>query len=272
MTRARVFLLGTLAVAAAAVVGVAGSGLESASARPSAETFGFALVVPCGFSHRNHDDPILYPGERGRSHDHTFFGNRSTNAFSTAASLRAQRRTTCGYPSDAAAYWVPTLFVGTRPVVPDLVVATYTRRTRQAVRAFPAGLKIVAGDAFARRPQSTDVVHWSCVRAAGRRSATIPTCSRARGGLQLNVRFPDCWDGERVDSPDHRGHMAYSTGGACPGSHPVEVPTLSLMLTYPVSGGPKAVLSSGRYGGHADFFNGWDQGTFAGLVDQYFNQ
>jgi hypothetical protein len=66
--------------------------------------------------------------------------------------------------------------------------------------------------------------------------------------------------------------MAYSTGGACPGSHPVEVPTLSLMLTYPVSGGPKAVLSSGRYGGHADFFNGWDQGTFAGLVDQYFNQ
>lgn len=28
--------------------------------------------------------------------------------------------------------------------------------------------------------------------------------------LELHVTFPDCWDGVRLDSPDHRSHMAYS--------------------------------------------------------------
>ena len=66
--------------------------------------------------------------------------------------------------------------------------------------------------------------------------------------------------------------MSYSSGGACPRSHPVEVPSLTLLFTYPVAGGPKAMLSSGRFAAHADFFNAWDQGTFSGLVDRYFNQ
>ena len=48
----------------------------------------------CTFSHRNQDDPILYPRQPGRSHDHTYFGNRSTNAMSTPASLRRAPRTT----------------------------------------------------------------------------------------------------------------------------------------------------------------------------------
>jgi hypothetical protein len=30
------------------------------------------FAVACGFSHRNQDDPIVYPRERGRSHDHTY--------------------------------------------------------------------------------------------------------------------------------------------------------------------------------------------------------
>ena len=65
--------------------------------------------------------------------------------------------------------------------------------------------------------------------------------------------------------------MAYSSGGACPSSHPVAVPTLSLVISYPVAGGRSAVLSSGRFSAHADFVNAWDQATFAGLVEKYFN-
>jgi hypothetical protein len=85
------------------------------------------------------------------------------------------------------------------------------------------------------------------------------------------VSFPDCWDGKRLDSASHRSHMAYSSRGACAGSHPVAVPSLSLLISYPVAGGPGAELSSGRFAAHADFVNAWDQGTFAGLVDRYFN-
>lgn len=270
MRPARV-LLGALAVMPAVLsAAAAGSSAAPSPARATAVPT-FPLVVPCGFSHRNRDDPIVYPGRPGRSHDHTFFGNRSTNAFSTPKSLRAARRTTCGQPADTAAYWAPTLFVGRRAILPAVLVATYRRTTTALVEPYPAGLKMVAGDSHARRPQSTAHVYWSCVSAPDRRWSTIPTCAGIRRGLQLNVRFPNCWNGRRTDSPDHRSHMAYSSGGACPASHPVAVPALTLMITYPVVGGPQALPSSGRFATHADFFNAWDQGTFAGLVDRYFN-
>jgi hypothetical protein len=233
--------------------------------------FGIPLIVPCGFSHRSHDDPIVYPKQKGRSHDHTFFGNRSTNAFSSLASLRTKRGTTCGLPADASAYWAPTLFVGKRAVLPTHVVTTYTRRTAVPVAPFPAGLKMIAGDANAKRSQSTERVYWTCVSTPDRRWAVIPNCASTRRGLQLIVNFPDCWDGKRLDSFNHLSHMDYSSGGECPASNPVAVPALALEITYPVTGGSKAMTSAGRFGMHADFFNAWDQATFTGLVDRYFN-
>src|SRR5437867_4353638 len=69
----------------------------------------------CPFSHASMDDPIVYPGQPGRSHAHTFFGNRSTNAASTRASL-LRATTTCKPRADKAAYWVPTLFQNGREV------------------------------------------------------------------------------------------------------------------------------------------------------------
>jgi hypothetical protein len=252
------------------MLAVVSSAAASKPASASAESAAIPLVVACQVSHRSHDDPIVYPRQPGRSHDHTFFGNRSTDAFSTPASLRAHGRTTCGLPADTAAYWAPTLFVGRRAVRPVALVATYSRRTTGRIEPFPAGLKVIAGDAHARTAQSNEVVSWSC--ASARRSSTIPTCpGTRRAGLQLHVSFPDCWDGQRLDSANHRSHMAYSSGAACPDSHPVEVPALSLVISYPVAGGSSAVLSSGRFSAHADFVNAWNQATFAALVDGYLN-
>lgn len=51
-------------------------------------------------------------------------------------------------------------------------------------------------------------------------------------GVMVNVRFPTCWDGVNLDSPDHMSHMAYpssgtfESGGPCPSTHPVQVPQL----------------------------------------------
>ena len=75
------------------------------------------------------DDPIVFPRQPGRSHDHTYFGARSTDAFSTPASLREDGRTTCRLRADTAAYWAPTLLVDGRAVEPLAVVAFYVRRT-----------------------------------------------------------------------------------------------------------------------------------------------
>jgi Domain of unknown function (DUF1996) len=232
------------------------------------------FAVVCGFSHRNNDDAIVFPRQPDRSHEHTYFGNRSTDAFSTPASLRDDGRTTCRLRADTAAYWVPTLLVDGRAVEPLALVAFYVRRTADAVDAFPAGLKVVAGDANARSAQSTRVTFWSCAVRGSERSSTIPSCPRtSRGGSRLQVNFPNCWDGERLDSPNHKSHMAYSADGACPSSHPVEVPALSQVIYYGVSGGPMSELSSaGQFSGHADFVNAWHQPTLERLVDRYLNR
>jgi uncharacterized protein DUF1996 len=231
------------------------------------------FAIACGFSHRNHDDPIVFPNQPGRSHDHTYFGNRSTNAASTPASLGEAGRTSCRLRADTAAYWAPTLLVAGNPVEPRGAIVFYVRRTSGDVQPFPPGLRIIAGNAAARSAQSQTVTSWSCGRRSGvGPSSTIPTCP-VGSSLRLQVNFPNCWDGSRLDSADHKSHMAYSTDGRCPASHPVGVPALSIQIVYPVSGGATAELSSGgQLSGHADFVNAWDQRTLAALVDRYLNR
>jgi hypothetical protein len=246
----------------------------TATIRPQHGGPGYArggyFAFACGFSHRNQADPIVFPGLPGRSHDHTYFGNTSTNAFSTPASLRAAGTTTCRVRQDTAAYWAPTLFFQGRAVEPRGAIVYYVRRTAEQVQPFPAGLKMIAGNAAARAAQGTRITSWSC----GRRSTvstTIPTCSF--GSLRLQVTFPNCWDGSRLDSADHKAHMAYSAEGVCPASHPVEVPGLTIVIHYGISGGSGAELSSGgQFSGHADFVNAWNQATLSAFVDRYLNR
>ena len=72
---------------------------------------GVNFVSSCTFSHRAPDDPIVFFGKPGASHDHSFVGNTETNASSTLESLLAGA-TTCQRPGDTAAYWMPTLSIG----------------------------------------------------------------------------------------------------------------------------------------------------------------
>jgi hypothetical protein len=124
-----------------------------------------AFHADCDFSHRAPDDAIVFPGEPGRSHLHDFFGNRSTNAFSTPESLRAAT-TTCHRPDDRAAYWVPTLYAdgGRVPIRPIKGNAYYTAGYRdfQSIRPFPEGLRMIAGDAAAKEHQPGRTVDWTC--------------------------------------------------------------------------------------------------------------
>jgi hypothetical protein len=227
------------------------------------------FAIGCGFSHSNMDDAIVFPGQPGLSHDHTYFGNRSTNASSTPESLRAAGRTSCRLRADTAAYWVPTLFNSGNAVRPSGMTAYYIRRTTEQVQAFPAGLKMIAGTASSRSAQDQRVTFWSC---GARRtvSSTIPNCAFS---LRLQVNFPNCWNGTSLDSADHKSHMAYSTDGACPASHPVETPALTLIVRYRAVPSATAELASGtQFSGHADFVNAWHQATLERLVARYLNR
>jgi Domain of unknown function (DUF1996) len=259
-------------IACACLVSAAQSGASDGEPR------GTNFTVRCLPSHTALDDPIVYHGQPGRSHHHTFFGNRSTNASSTLHSLRGSG-TTCRPRADSAAYWVPTLYRGGREVKPLRVVLYYQVRARGEIEPFPAGLKVLAGDPHAPRPQSTATVFWNCTYSTGllKPVAEVPECAGRRrsgfgpavrgGGVQLNVVFPDCWDGRRLDSPDHRSHMAYSRDRRCPRSHPVKVPRLRLTVVYPVRDGAGLALASGGiHSGHADFFNAWRQQELAGII------
>ena len=46
------------------------------------------FLAVCPFTHRLPDDPIVLPGLPGASHMHSFFGNTSTNAHTTLATLQ----------------------------------------------------------------------------------------------------------------------------------------------------------------------------------------
>jgi hypothetical protein len=102
-------------------------------------------------------------------------------------------------------------------------------------------------------------------------SSTPPACPTA-SKLQLHVNFPDCWNGKKLDSYDHRRHMAYSVAGRCPRSHPVAFPELSLVYQYPLPTGTVALSSGGIYSAHADFLNAWNEDALRKLVERCLNE
>jgi Domain of unknown function (DUF1996) len=249
-----------LAVAGAAFLAPAGrSALGVTSAIKPGFPGGPYFVFGCSSSHTNNDDAIVFAGRPGRSHNHTYIGNRTTNASSTAASLLG-KPTTCESDADASTYWFPTLFEYTRPIEPLSGIVYYVKRTWADVTALPAGLKIVAGNATARKRQAKEVVAWSCSGGPRTRYAVIPQCGED-DLLQLQVNFPDCWNGKARDSGNHKSHMKYAVAGNCPKSHPVAVPRIAIVLLYPPVS-RYARVSSGKFATHADFINGWDQQVF----------
>jgi hypothetical protein len=169
---------------------------------------------------------------------------------------------------------MPILVPDGRAVAPVGATIYYGRRTLVDVQPFPRGLKVIAGDAHATSPQDRRITFWSCGAMAGvPPSSPVPTCLEGRRTtLRLHVRFPDCWNGRSLDSPDHQSHMAFSKRGSCPASHPVAVPAIALIYRYPVSGGPGIELASGgQLSAHADFFNAWQRGALNGLVNACLN-
>ena len=250
-----------IAIVAALVLAATGVSQSRDSEFPGGSYF----AILCSFSHRNNDDPIVYPGAPGRSHNHTYIGNTNVNAFSTAASLRGGT-TTCELPGDASTYWIPTLFLGTEPIIPLAGIVYYIKHTFGRVETLRPGLKMVAGNADAKRAQSKIVGAWSCGGIGGKlRVSVLPQC-RVDEALELRIHFPNCWNGKTLDSPDHKRHMAYSVNGVCPKTHPTPLPTIALVLVYD-SVPKRARLASGKFGLHADFINGWDEDVLQRLVD-----
>ena len=145
--------------------------------------------------------------------------------------------------SDLSAYWVPSLMKqnadgSTSVVKTDQTNVVYYRRagggTGPGVHPFPAGLRMIAGDAMARSDQSLSIVQWDC----GGGGVESPHMYQCAGGSSAEIHasliFPSCWDGVHLDSADHKSHMAYpASNGACPAGHPVSLPQVTFEVDFP---------------------------------------
>jgi hypothetical protein len=243
--------------------------------------------VLCGVDHFGNDDPIVAPRQPGSSHMHSFYGNTSTNAWTTSESLPSHSPSSCGRGmggSDLSAYWIPSLYKkdadGTNALVKsgEQALVVYYRRAGGAagprVHPFPIGLRMIAGDATAISPQPIWKVLWSC-GGAGPQTPHIPTCPEPGQPIHASLVFPSCWDGAHLDVADHQSHMTYAAdNGSCPEDHPVSVPQVTFEVDYPgIAGGPSYSLASGGvYSFHGDFFAAWNSRVQNALIGSCLNE
>jgi hypothetical protein len=218
------------------------------------------FVVTCRYTHSAPDDPIVHPGLPGESHRHDFYGSPITTADSTIEELQAGD-TSCNKKVDTAAYWQPTLYDYHDPVVP--VEANVYYRAAPGVdptevQTIPSGMALIAGDFTATTPQPGEATGWTC-GSSTTLSDDPPDCA-ASAPLHLVLTFPDCWDGENIDSLDHHSHVTYSDDGRCPKGYETHIPQVTMSIKYPIWGtGHQLMLASGNiYSAHGDFWNAWD--------------
>jgi hypothetical protein len=152
-----------------------------------------------GPSHLAYDDPERNYARPGESHLHLFFGNVTTNAYSTYASLRnrcnqltavgATCSTTSGGPFNATAYWIAPPVKGSTVIIPHVGNGYYTdflggptkNRLPRALR-YVTGMNMDDPDGLAIQQE---------VAAANAQPGTNPsryTCFASDGQTQS-----DCW-------------------------------------------------------------------------------
>ena len=225
--------------------------------RGSAGTF----TARCGnvdTTHHNSDNIIVAPGvTNGAHHLHDYVGNKTTSGASTNESLAASG-TTCADKGDKSAYYWPAvrditkkanqqrfpgeldsdLNVGT--VLLPKTTITYSGNPFSKVTAMPEFLRILTGDAKAFTNGGANAkAQFTCAGFTNRISTDKYTlCPGGRGFTRIS-EFPSCWDGQNIDSANHRSHVVFpDASGRCQVGFKA-IPKLTITTVYNVPQGPK---------------------------------
>jgi len=244
-------------------------------------------------------DPLMFSqiGNCLSDHVHRFYGATSPRTMRpdvTYEDLRSAPGNTGNVEENKSLYWNPAIYQIKNPngektfELVDIWFASayYVFRTKKAT-AFPSGLKMKAfGDNKLSRVTAVCDGSYPCERNDAWGCNAYGPSNQGTNGflpvtgcseLELNIKFPTCWDGKRVDSTDG-SHVAYSSrcdgerhnecfDFDCPSSHPIKMPELHLYVRVRDYEGGAHMFADGSDVFHSDYFSGWDEEELQRVLD-----
>ncbi|KAH6909271.1 WSC domain-containing protein [Coprinopsis sp. MPI-PUGE-AT-0042] len=246
-------------------------------------------------------DPITSPA-RVASHVHSVLGGSNFRMSVNTASLRQSSCTSIPIPQDKSNYWFPHLYFQCMEqwqryesrwrscnchVLTDRARRYYLFNDRPGTTtAFPDDNLTMGGRSGDMTLRTSHLFLCLDFSGVSTKHTGLPK-KPCPSGIRAQINFPSCWDGKNVDSPDHKSHVAFPSGGPDSGTcndarYPVTIPRIFLELYWGSNvfdslrnqakdSAQPFVFAQGDstgYGYHADFVNGWEPGVLQKAVDQ----
>ncbi|WSS91435.1 DUF1996 domain-containing protein [Streptomyces phaeochromogenes] len=279
--------------------------LNVQSARKQGNASRGTFSTACGVNANglfNSDNVIVAPGvTNGAHHFHDYVGNQDNNAFASDQDL-ANGDTSCENKGDKSSYFWPVIRLQNGAeeqdagspgggiegnageiVTPKQVTMTFVGNPQSKVTEMPKLLRIITGDAKAFVNGNANAnASWSCTGFEDRQlKDKYPLCPQGSDVVRT-FKFQSCWDGNNIDSANHRTHVAFADANGVCGNGFKAIPQLVQRIVYDIDA--PSLNDGGRttplfavdsfpeqlhkpVTDHGDFINVFDEDLMGEMVD-----